>query len=235
MPNPSFSRVKEVFEQWAMYDAVVQADYMAHQEIVAALADWARRQISPLRIIDLGCGDAWLATHAFRDANVAEYRSVDVSDSAVMLARDRVAALWPGKAEVSEGNLADFLRGQPDGSANVVLASYSLHHFMSDAKISLIAEIARVLAFGGTFFWIDPVCRAGESRDAYIDRLTHVMESDWPALTPEQSAQACTHVRESDFPETRTWMHEHLRNAGFQLTGTILDTDLFGGWAFTRS
>ena len=44
MPNPSFSRVKEVFEQWAMYDAVVQADYMAHKELVAALAEWSRQQ-----------------------------------------------------------------------------------------------------------------------------------------------------------------------------------------------
>jgi predicted TPR repeat methyltransferase len=93
MPNPSFSRVKEVFDQWSMYNAVVQDDYMAHNEFVATLADWARKQTSPLRVVDLGCGDAWLATCAFRDANVAQYRGVDVSDSSVERARNN-RAFW---------------------------------------------------------------------------------------------------------------------------------------------
>ncbi len=70
-----------------MYNAVVEADYMHHAELVATLASWAQHQSQPLRIVDLGCGDAWLATHAFRDANVASYRGVDVSDSAAELAR----------------------------------------------------------------------------------------------------------------------------------------------------
>jgi len=234
MPQPSFSRVKEVFEQWAMYDAVVQADYMAHKELVAALAKWAGRQTSQLRIVDLGCGDAWLATHAFRDANVAQYCGVDVSDSAVMLAREHVDAIWPGRAEVSEGNLADFLSAQPDESATTILASYSLHHFLSKAKIALIADCHRVLAVGGSFFWIDPVCRAGESRDAYLDRLTDVMERNWPALTPEQSAKACAHVRESDFPETGAWMMDRVRSAGFHIGETILTNEFFAGWEIVK-
>src|SRR6478735_2718776 len=142
MPNPSFFRVKEVFEQWAMYAAVVEADYMYHAELVTTLAAWAQKQKQPLRIIDLGCGDAWLATHAFKNANVASYHGVDVSDSASELARSNIA-IWLGRAEVVAGNLADFLRHLPDASANVVLASYSLHHFLSDAKMELIRECRR--------------------------------------------------------------------------------------------
>jgi ubiquinone/menaquinone biosynthesis C-methylase UbiE len=234
MPAPSFSRVKEVFEQWAMYDAVVQADYMAHAELVAALAAWARNQTVPLRIIDLGCGDAWLATHAFRDANVAQYRGVDVSESAAELAREHVT-VWPGRAEVAAGNLAVVLHQVPDVSANVVLASYSLHHFLSDAKLALIADCRRVLAPGGTFLWIDAVRRDDESRDEYINRLTHVMQHDWTALTPDQRSKACTHVRESDFPETGRWMQDHVQAAGFRLADTILDGDFFDGWAFTKT
>jgi ubiquinone/menaquinone biosynthesis C-methylase UbiE len=233
MPNPSFSRVKEVFEQWAMYDAVVQAGYMRHAKLVATLADWAREQTAPLRIVDLGCGDAWLATHAFRDANVAEYRGIDVSDSAVERAREHVA-IWPGRVEVAAGNLAEFLHRVPDASANIVLASYSLHHFSSDAKIALIAECHRVLVAGGTFVWIDAVRHDDESRDAYIDRLTQVMQNDWTALPADQRAKACAHVRESDFPETGRWMLEHVQAAGFRLANTILDDDFFEGWAFTK-
>jgi ubiquinone/menaquinone biosynthesis C-methylase UbiE len=233
MAVPSISRVKEVFEQWAMYDAVVQADYMRHAALVATLADWSRKNAQPLRIVDLGCGDAWLATNAFRDAQVEQYHGVDVSESAVERARGHVA-IWQGRAEVVAGNLAEFLSGLEGRSANVVLASYSLHHFFSDAKVALIAECHRILAHGGTFIWIDAVRRDDETRDAYIDRLTHTMECDWPALTEEQRARACTHVRESDFPETGRWMREHVEQVGFRVGDTILRDEFFDGWAFVR-
>jgi ubiquinone/menaquinone biosynthesis C-methylase UbiE len=233
MATPSIARVKEVFEQWAMYDAVVQADYMRHSELVAALGSWARTSGRPLRVVDLGCGDSWLATNAFRDAEIEKYRGVDVSESAVERAKGHVA-IWPGRAEVVAGNLAEFLGGVADGSANVVLASYSLHHFLSDAKIALVAECHRILAPGGTFIWIDAVRREDEPRDAYIDRLTHTMECDWPALNQDQRARACAHVRESDFPETESWMRQHVEQAGFRLGETILSDEFFDGWAFVR-
>ena len=232
MPN-SFARVKEVFEQWSMYDAVVQAGYMAHNEIVAALSAWVQQQAEPLRIIDLGCGDSWLATRAFRDANVDEYHGVDVSESAVDRARQHVA-IWQGRAIVSAGNLAEFLRDVNDNSANVVLASYSLHHFSTDAKIALIADIHRVLAPGGTLLWIDAVRNNDESRDQYIDRLTHEMETDWTALTVDQREKAWAHVRESDFPETSNWILEHVQAVGFRPTSTLLSTPFFQGWAFSK-
>jgi ubiquinone/menaquinone biosynthesis C-methylase UbiE len=232
MPN-SFARVKEVFEQWSMYDAVVQAGYMAHAELVATLADWAQQQTTPLKIIDLGCGDGWLATHAFRHANVAEYHAVDVSEAAVAQARQHVA-VWQGRAMVTAGNLAEFLGDVNDNSANVILASYSLHHFSTEAKIALIADIHRVLAPGGTLLWIDAVRHNDESRDEYIRRLTHEMETDWTALTPDQREKACAHVRESDFPETSNWMLEHVRAAGFPNAQTLLSTPFFQGWAFSK-
>ena len=233
MVTTPFARVKEVFEQWAMYDAVVQADYMRHAELVAALAAWARKSDRPLRIVDLGCGDAWLAIHAFRDAQVDQYRGVDVSESAVERAREHVA-IWPDRAEVFAGNLAEFLSGLPAESANVVLASYSLHHFLSDAKIAIIAQCDRVLTTGGTFIWIDAVRRDDEMREAYIDRLTHTMQHDWPALTEDQRARACAHVRESDFPETGRWIREHVEQAGLRLGQTILSDEFFDGWMFVK-
>lgn len=232
MPQ-SFSRVKEVFDGWAMYQAVVAANYMHHGEIVATLAAWAQHPSEPLRIVDLGCGDAWLATHAFRAANVASYRGVDVSDSASELARTNIS-IWSGRAEVVAGNLADFLERTPAASANFVLASYSLHHFSSDAKVHLLNEIHRVLVPGGTFVWIDAVRRRDESRDAYIDRLTNVMKCDWTALNSDERERACAHVRESDFPETAEWMLERVRAAGLARQQRILTREFFDGWTFTK-
>jgi ubiquinone/menaquinone biosynthesis C-methylase UbiE len=232
MPQ-SFSRVKETFDGWAMYQAVVDAGYMHHAEIVATLADWAQRHPEPLHIIDLGCGDSGLAAHAFAKANVASYHGVDVSDASA-LAQTNIA-IWPGRADVVAGNLADFLHHTSDNSANVILGSYSIHHFSTEAKIDIIKDCYRVLSPGGTFMWIDAVRRNDESRGSYITRLTTEMANDWTALTPDQRDKACTHVRECDFPETSSWMLEQVAAAGFNLPKQILKQEFFDGWAFTKN
>ncbi len=97
MNDPDVARVKEVFEQWAMYDAVVRADYMRHAELAAGLAEWAAAYGRPLSIVDLGCSDAWLATHAFRNANVEHYLGVDLAESSIERARENLA-IWPGRS-----------------------------------------------------------------------------------------------------------------------------------------
>lgn len=96
MNGSDVERVKEVFEQWAMYDAVVRNDYMCHAELASGLDAWATRFGRPLRIIDLGSSDSWLATHAFREAEVDHYLGVDLAESSIERARGNVA-IWPGR------------------------------------------------------------------------------------------------------------------------------------------
>jgi ubiquinone/menaquinone biosynthesis C-methylase UbiE len=233
MTDPDVARVKEVFEQWAMYDAVVRCDYMRHTELARALGEWAVAFGRPLSIVDLGCSDAWLATHAFRSANVEHYLGVDLAESSIERARTNLA-IWPGRVELVCGNLADVLATRPDASANVVLASYSLHHFSTADKLKLVGEIRRLLVPRGAFVWIDCVRDDGENRAQYIDRLTHVMSHDWTGLTPEQRERGVTHVRTSDYPETRSWMLEHVGAAGFRPGATFLEDEFFDGWAFLK-
>jgi ubiquinone/menaquinone biosynthesis C-methylase UbiE len=234
MNNPDIARVKEVFEQWAMYDAVIEHDYMCHAELVQALATWAEEFGQPLRIVDLGSSDSWLATHAFRNANVEHYLGVDLAESSIERARDNVL-IWPGRAELLCGNLADVLAAQPDASTNVALASFSLHHFSMDDKLKLIGDAGRILEPGGALLWIDAVRNDDESRDAYIDRLTRAVAKDWTGLTVEQREKGVDHIRASDFPETKSWMLENVAVAGFRTAGTLLDNEFFDGWVFVKS
>jgi ubiquinone/menaquinone biosynthesis C-methylase UbiE len=233
MTEPDVALVKEVFEQWAMYDAVVRNGYMHHAELAGALGDWAKMFGQPLRIVDLGSSDSWLATHSFRDAEVESYLGVDLAESSIERARGNVA-IWSGRTELICGNLANVLAAQPDGSANLALASYSLHHFSTDDKLKLIREVWRLLEPGGAFLWIDAVRHDGESRGAYIDRLTESMSTDWTGLTVEQRERGVTHVRTSDFPETKSWMLEHVEAAGFAPGGTLLQEKFFDGWVFLK-
>jgi ubiquinone/menaquinone biosynthesis C-methylase UbiE len=234
MNDPDVARVKEVFEQWAMYETVVRADYMRHAELASGLEEWTADFGRPLSIVDLGCSDAWLASHAFRKANVEHYLGVDLAESSIERARE-ATAIWPRRVELVCGNLADALAERPDASANLVLASYSLHHFSTADKVRLLEEIRRLLVPGGAFVWIDAVRDDDESRDQYIDRLTREMSNDWTALTPDQRERGVTHVRTSDYPETKSWLLEHVEAAGFQLGGTLLEDDFFDGWAFLKA
>jgi ubiquinone/menaquinone biosynthesis C-methylase UbiE len=233
MTDPDVARVKEVFEQWAMYDAVVRHDYMWHAELGAALAAWAVRFGRPLRIVDLGCSDASLVTSGFGTADVEHYLGVDLAESSIERARGNLA-IWSGRFDLVCGNLAHVLATLPDASANVLLASYSLHHFSTDDKLKLIGEVWRLLEPGGAFLWIDAVRDDGENRDVYIDRLTRAMSNDWHGLTVEQRERGVAHVRTSDYPETESWMLEQVEAAGFRQGGTLLEVEFFDGWVFVK-
>jgi ubiquinone/menaquinone biosynthesis C-methylase UbiE len=233
MNNPDVERVKEVFEQWAMYDAVVRHDYMCHAELAKALGQWAAAFGRPLRVVDLGCSDASLPTKGFRAATVEHYLGVDLAESSIERARGNLA-IWPGRFDLVCGNLADVLATLPENSANMVLASYSLHHFSTDDKLKLVGQVWRLLEPGGSFLWIDAVRNDGETHDAYIDRLTRSMSNDWIGLTVEQRQRGVEHVRTSDYPETKSWMFEHVEAAGFRPGGTLLQNEFFDGWAFLK-
>lgn len=233
MTNPDVARVKEVFEQWAMYETIVRAGYMRHAELAAALGEWAAAYGRPLRLVDLGCSDARLATQTFRNMQVEHYLGVDLAESSIERARSNLA-IWPAQFELVCGNLAEVLAERPPASANVVLASYSLHHFSTDDKLTLIDEIYRLLEAGGAFIWIDAVRNDAENRDQYIDRLTHAMSNDWTALTLEQRERGVAHVWASDFPETKSWMLDHVEAAGFRPSATFLEDKFFDGWAFLK-
>ena len=225
--------VKQTFEQRSMYDAVVAGNYMHHAELVAALAAWAKEFGRSLRIVDVGCGDASLAAKSFAAAPIEHYIGVDIAESSIEQARATTAA-WNGRVELVCGNLFDALHGLAAGSANVVLASYSLHHFSTADKVKLLREIGRVLEPGGVLLWIDAVRNDEESRDEYVNGLAGEIKRDWMLLSVEERGRAAEHVLTSDFPETEGWMMEQTAAEGFEVVDTLLKGALFRGWAFLK-
>lgn len=231
--DSSFARVKDTFEQWAMYETIVQQNHMLHSELVDALSGWAATQHQPLWMLDLGCGDAWLPVHAFREASVSQYVGVDLSESAVARAQEHLS-LWSGRAEVTCGNLIQFVADVPDASKNLVLASYSLHHFANPQKQTILAECNRVLAAGGTLIWIDSVVGEGESRDAYLRREADAIMK-WGGLTEIQRQTVVAHIWEADFPESARWMNDATAQAGFVPGELLLENEHFAAWMFRKA
>jgi ubiquinone/menaquinone biosynthesis C-methylase UbiE len=230
--DASFSQVKQTFEDWSMYETVIRHDYMRHQELASSLGKIATIG-RPIAIVDLGCGDAWLASQAFGNVHPRRYSAVDLSESAVDRAQAHVAP-WGIGATVTRGNLAEFVTGVLSESANLVLASNSLHHFQSDQKAAIVRDCFRILEPSGIFCWIDPVRNPGESRDGYLGRLTSVMRHNWKALNTDQLQRVTEHVLSADYPEPEAWMLDQAAKAGFEFATRFLHDNLFGAWKFVK-
>jgi ubiquinone/menaquinone biosynthesis C-methylase UbiE len=204
---------------------------MHHAELIAALKAWAKEFGRPLWIVDVGCGDASLAVKSFAGAQVEHYVGVDIAESSIEQARANTAT-WNGRVELICGNLFDSLHSMANGSANVVLASYSLHHFSTADKVKLLREIGRVLEPVGVLLWIDAVRNEGVSRDEYVNGLASEIERDWTLLSAEERRRGAEHVLSSDFPETESWMTEATAAAGLVVKSRLLGGGRFRGWSF---
>ncbi|QDU93423.1 class I SAM-dependent methyltransferase [Lignipirellula cremea] len=233
MDDASLAEVRRVFEQWAVYDAIIQNDYMEHPQLIAQLQEQFPAGAGPLRIIDLGCGDSWLASRGFALADVAHYRGIDLSTEAITRAR-RNLSTWEDRVELIAGDLLQVTQTLPAGSADVVLMSYSLHHFGPEQKRTVLSQATHLLAPGGRLVLIDQIRGEDESREAYLERLATEIEVNWTALTPDQLQISLDHIKASDYPETASWLAETIQSLQLQPVATLLPENPFYSGAVYR-
>ena len=168
-----------VFDDWSLYDKIIRCNYMRHHEIADVIQSFAGSVREPLHVLDLGCGDGWMANASLCDSDVATYVGIDLSAEALQAARKRLSE--PSRSVViRQANLESALAQNFDRRPNLVLASYSLHHLLPDKQSRLIKGIAGLMAVGW-LIWIDLQRRQQESREAYLQRFfrgrTGAMES----------------------------------------------------------
>ncbi|MCP4192843.1 MAG: class I SAM-dependent methyltransferase [Planctomycetaceae bacterium] len=234
MNTPSLDQVKQVFEQWSLYDAIIQHNYMRHAELVDRLKQSVNDLPQPFDILDLGCGDSWISEHIFPSEMVHHYHGIDLSEAALNKADSQLAA-WRGRTQFTCGDINTFLSEAATESCSIILMSYSLHHLSSEQKRQVLHSAHRVLRQDGHLLWIDLFRQDQEDRDTYLRRLCNHIRTDWTALTPEQNRQAVDHVNASDFPESEGWMQTETKQAGLSLSRCIYQDVYFGAWDYQKS
>ncbi|HST16137.1 MAG TPA: class I SAM-dependent methyltransferase [Gaiellaceae bacterium] len=132
---------------WLRFD-----DLDEEQTLLAALAE-----VSPRRVLDVGCGDGRIP----RLYTAPEVVCVDRSQAAVAAARARGLDARP--ADVRELPFAD-------GAVDAVTCNHTLYHV--DDRDRAVAELARVLRPGGRFVGI-------YSAPAHLRELWSVVAPDW--------------------------------------------------------
>ena len=118
---------------WGLYDFITERNYMFHREIYGEVARLLlqRAQNGGYRLLDLGCGNARYLASCLEAAPPLTYTGVDLSESALLEARDWLAALPNIKLDQRDLLEAVEAAGEPH---DIIFSGFALHHLDAGAK-----------------------------------------------------------------------------------------------------
>lgn len=215
----AFSQPCKYFnENWQIYQKILQNNYMEHREIYSVLHEFLVHRVQkPFQLLDLGCGDAGNTVSALIGTSIQSYYGIDLSQVAIALALNNLAAI-PCPKTLIEGDftaLVPQLLNTQQKCFDIILASFSLHHLKLKQKDNLMDQLFQLLNSDGVLLLIDLVRQEAEERNTYIDRYSKTMYQDWTALTPQEVSSLETHMTSSDFPETQKTLQQLALKHGF--------------------
>jgi ubiquinone/menaquinone biosynthesis C-methylase UbiE len=214
--------VRAFFEQWAIYRKIVDLDYLNHRGAYAAIEQALAGIGRPFSFLDLGAGDADRTSRALSGKHLTRYEAVDLSVTALGLAREHTAKLGC-PVTFTQGDFFQLVKKMRE-PADVVFIGLSLHHLVADDKRKFLPELRRIVSPGGRLIVYEPISEPGESRDEVLARWWWHVEATWMALEPEELRKAKEHVFGNDYPEPIADYVEMMEAAGFA-SATVLYTD----------
>lgn len=191
---------RDYFSHWASYKSAVDADYIHHVEMIAAVHAVlvARGFVGDL--LDLGCGDAAPIPSLVADLPLASYTGMDVTPEALDLARSTVAVLGV-PVTLLQADFAGALT-RMDRHFDTVFVSLAMHHLTHDDKPAFFSAARERLRPNGLLVIYEPSSRPGESRADYIARQAPWFSSHFTRMEPVAVDELNDHVRQADFPES---------------------------------
>ncbi len=225
----------EIFcQEWEIYQKVIDNNYMFHKELYADLTDFLASHFAnrPIAVLELGCGDATWSAQSLAAIPVERYLGYDLSQAALDLARQHLAAL-PCPVDLVCGNLMEGIT-QTQETFDLVLIGFALHHFQTDEKAAFFRQCRRVLNADGALYFLDVVRDEHQNRDDYIAAYTAYMAQHWPALGKAGLASICKHVTENDFPEMASWYATTGQESGFARSVKRQHHTWHQAWSFER-
>jgi ubiquinone/menaquinone biosynthesis C-methylase UbiE len=214
--------VRAFFEQWAIYRRIVDLDYLNHRGAYEAIEKSLAGIDRPFSFLDLGAGDADSTSRALAGKSLTRYEAVDLSGTALGLAREHTAKLGcPVKC--TQGDFFQLVP-QMTETSDVVFIGLSLHHLVAADKRKFLVELRRLLKPRGRLIIYEPIREKGESRDEVLARWWRHVETAWIGLSAEELRMAREHVFGNDYPEPITDYFAMTTLAGFS-NAWVLYTD----------
>ena len=196
----SEEEIKEFFQQWNVYQKIIAMNYMMHREMYDYLQDSLKDTSGkPVRILDVGCGDAAIVARALTGKQAGAYWGIDLSAAALTCAADNLKDIDCEKQFIE----ADFSEAinQIDQTFDFVIAGFSLHHLVKNEKDNFFKRARKRLTKDGCIVVYDLIRNNNESRDAYLKRLCETYKQQWTVLTKQEMEEIFTHINNNDYPE----------------------------------
>lgn len=145
--NPFTGRIGE---EYGFLTAICPNVVTLTKNLGSAVAAW--RPGETLRGIEIGCGTGLSTLSLLSQRADLHLRAFDAAPAMLKQARENLADyVKAGRVEFIESDALEFLKGQPDASADVVASNYAIHNFLNDYREKVFAQILRVLKPGGLF------------------------------------------------------------------------------------
>jgi SAM-dependent methyltransferase len=211
MPSPESAAI--FTRSWSLYDLLTEHNYMFHREIYTRVKDvLALRDELPYRMLDLGCGNARYMAPCLKRTPPALYQGVDLSAAALAEAREYLSEL-PGEVVLTQDDLLAAVEATAE-SWEVLFTGFALHHLTPDQKSRFFSAAGRCLSEKGWLILVDVVREENQDRESYLEGYLRFMREKWTEVPGEKLEEACTHVREHDYPEPLSILQEMARRAG---------------------
>ncbi len=225
----------ELFDEWSIYDKVLDHNYMFHDEIYhdvqRVLADHYDKR--PFTILDLGCGSARHLGQALQGCSVGRYVGYDLSDVALAHAAPNLAGLGC-PIELHQGDLLESLKASGE-RFDLIFSSFALHHLVSADKAVFFRLAYERINENGMLLMVDVMREEDEDPEVYLDRYCGWLRSEWKTLSPEALDAFCDHIRNNDFAETASEFHAMATYAGFSRWREINRFRWHHTWCFEKS
>lgn len=218
------SKVEEqFFEQWNIYQNIIKHNYMCHQEIIEVLKDELSDK-KEFSVLDLGCGDSYVLKHSINETQNISYTGVDSSNAALEFSKKNLDTPQV-KAEHICGDFLEMLE-KLEGTYDLIILGYSLHHLSSEDKKRFFALIAKVIDKEGKFLFYDIYAKENESSSDYLDRACYLYREKWVEISCHEMDKIVKHVTENDLVEQESFYKKVVKESGLsKIEKKFMDKD----------
>jgi len=208
---------------WNVYQKIITYNYMRHKDMAAHSSEIFAgvKTRTPLKVLDLGCGDAQPIIPRLQQQPVASYTGYDLSEVALQFAQENL----------SKVNCITQLRQAPmqqfdeieEGTFDVIHSSYAIHHLQQDEMRAILQSCFTRLDDGGVMIVVDIFRNDGQPREDYIEEYIDNIKATWQMITPGEQEEVFYHMRQYDFPVPANDMAGWAEDIGFTVTTHRVD------------
>lgn len=188
----------------------------------------------PKKIMDLGCGNGFLAEILLKSFPDAEAILIDHSQPMIIAAREYMNE-YKDRCAIFHDDLAHSITKYAEpGSIDCIVSGFAIHHLPNEQKKMLYEDIYRLLADGGVFINIEHTASATREIEKLYDELFIDHISTYHQRNREEVAEEYRHRpdKEDNILEKVDIQIKWLQDLGFKHVDCYfkwMELAVFGG------